>query len=62
MKSLTGSPSLQKEEVTRFADRLIKSENDLAALGSPSDNQRYHLTALLTVDKKFSRGLLRLAD
>lgn len=50
------------KEVTRFAEDLIKSENDLAALGSLSDNQQYHLTALLTVDKKFSQGLFRLAD
>lgn len=61
MKSLAGSV-LRKEEVTRFAERLIKSENDLAVPGSLSDNQRYHLTALLTVDKKFPRGLFRLAD
>lgn len=60
MKSLAGS-GLRKE-VTRFAERLIKSGNDLAVFSSLSDNQRYHLTALLTVDKNFSRGLFRLAD
>lgn len=50
------------KEVIRFAKDLIKSENDLTALDSLSDNQQYHLTALLTVDKKFSHGLFRPAD
>lgn len=52
----------QEEEVTCLAERLIKSENDLAALGSPLDNQRYHLTTLLGIDKNFPRSLFRAAD
>jgi len=39
-------PVLQKEEIICFAEHLIKSENDLAVLGSLSDDQRYHLKAI----------------
>jgi len=59
MKSLARS-GLQKEEIIRFAEHLIKSENDLAVLGSLSAISSYGVAII--VDESFSRDLLRFSD
>jgi len=58
-KSLAKS-GLQKKEIIRFADYLIKSENDLAVLGSLSTISSYGVAII--VDESFSRDLLRFSD
>jgi len=59
MKSLAKS-GLQKEEIIRFAEHLIKSENDLAVLGNLSAISSYGVAII--VDESFSRDLLRVSD